>query len=152
MSTQYPHKECARAGYSMLEVLLASLILSLAAIAVMHGLASGNKDLHTIERTIISARVSGLIAEEIILEPNASRELLFDGYSQNAGELTDALDELLPTIAQQSSRSVELFDRTISVQFGSITSVDCHEYVINAQEHSGKSESYRVRIPMTVTP
>ena len=136
----------------MLEVLLAAMILSLAAVAVMHGLASGNKDLHTIERTIISARVSGLIAEEIILEPSASRELLFDGYSQNAGELTDALGELLPTIAQQSRRSIELFDRTISVEFGAITSVDCHEYVINAQEHSGKSESYRVRIPMAVTP
>ena len=136
----------------MLEVLLASLILALAAVAVMYGLASGNKDLYTIERTIISARVSGLLAEEIILEPGTTRAMVFDGYTQSAGELTDAIGEFLPTIAQQSTRSVELVDRTINVQFGSITSVDCHEYVITAQEHSGKSESYRVRIPMAVTP
>ena len=88
----------------------------------------------------------------LFLEPIETRELSFDGFEQKAGELTDFLDNPLPEINQAYERWIEIQESSISVDFGSITSVNCLVYNIYTQDSFTGSEQFPVMIPMEAVP
>jgi len=136
----------------MIEVTLSIMIMVLVSSAVMNAIASGNRDTRMIQQKITAARDSEMLIEELILEPIETREIAFDGFEQKAGELTDFLDNPLPEINQFCERWIEIQECSISVDFGSITSVNCLVYNICTQDSFAGSEQFPVMIPMEVVP
>tara|TARA_R110002096_G_scaffold173781_10_gene349213 strand:+ start:175728 stop:176186 length:459 start_codon:yes stop_codon:yes gene_type:complete len=139
-------------GFSMIEVALSIMIMVLVSCAVMNAITSGNRDTRMIQQKITTARDSEMLIEELILEPIETRELSFDGFEQKAGELTDFLDNPLPEINQAYERWIEIQESSISVDFGSITSVNCLVYNIFTQDNFTGSEQFPVMIPMEAVP
>lgn len=112
-------------GYTLMECLMASVILAVAVAAVAQSLTAGQMETKTAQERIRSMALGSAMMEEILAYPGPSPTgsnrsaftipLDYHNYTEAAGTLRDAAGELYPIEYQKFSRKVSVVPGTFTV-------------------------------------
>lgn len=112
-------------GYTLMECLMASVVLAVAVAAVAQSLTAGQMETQTAQERIRRMAMGSALMEEILAYPGPSptgsnRSVFttpadYHNYSETAGNLRDAAGDLYPIEYQKFSRKVSVVAGTLTV-------------------------------------
>jgi hypothetical protein len=136
----------------MIELLLAVAIFALCAVATMHAMLAGHRQLTLAEDEHTGARSGERRMESILQNQSEAALLSLDGQYDPPGTLLNALGELAPMSDQSSSRSIDVEQQTIPVGFGATTSIRCLRVTVTTENERGAVTLVTRLVPIEVLP